>query len=72
MDTGGMRVRLCHKDVPSLLTIRIVVTTGSTLASIQISYATPSLRHGTVYSARAALSTIISDYCGAKNETSQP
>jgi hypothetical protein len=51
---------------------RAIVVAGPTLADIRVSYVTPSLRHGTVYSAKAALSATITDYCEAKNGTSQP
>ena len=40
------------------------------LANTCISYVTPSLRHGTAYSAKAVLNTIVSDCYGAKNATS--
>ena len=51
---------------------RGVVFAGPILANSRISYVTPSLRHGIVCLAEAALSAVIPDYCGAKNGISQP
>ena len=47
--------------------LRVIVVTGPILANTRISYVTPSVRHGTAYSAKAVLNTVISDCYGAKN-----